>query len=77
MTTFLTSLMHHQVFVIGSNENEYSALDYAIFAASLKAANVSFDTRLENAMRANDIDKAKEILAREFRSVGDTPVIHD
>ena len=35
---------------------------------------MKFETRLENAMRANDLEKAKEILAYEFRKATDQEV---
>ena len=60
--------------MIGHHEYEYTSLDHAIFNASLKAANVTFSTRLEHAMRADDVSKAKEIISKEFRKYGDSPV---
>ena len=60
--------------MIGQHEYEHTSLDHAIFNASLKAANVTFSTRLEHAMHADDVSKAREVIAKEFKKFGDSPV---
>ena len=56
------------------HEREYHTLQSAIFNASLTSSNVSFDTKLQHAMRADDYDKAKQVIVNAFNKYGSTQV---